>query len=1673
MSKLIIVKTNATVSPGYDIWLCAGKKKTRLTNNKLASINKILTIKCGKDCIHITQHKRFKHNMSLQIELFSNIIYENIHMYELISSNSKIETKGNNRISNMYLESAELINNGILNINAQYQLVNSAFTNNGTWNHSGLYQTDKNIRFINHGTINWKNVTWRFNANPLQPNTSHGTWNIDNVNASDDVYIHSFSVVNLKNSKMHFSWLIGRQIVFHSGQYHIMGLQNYNTITCCNNNWTITDDLQKVYSDNYIYSSGFGPQGAIESTHDLYYSISKPLFKSLAVIKTKGNLFICNPLTSLTELKSIQCEGVVKATINDNVNNNEQINYPCNLDCTVNGNFINHGSLHTLSLKLNIKGKFINGKDNQQISELFANNGNIDIQANDIDNSYGKIYGKKYVTLVSQNNILNGFAKSGGAFVNTYNGAFISSDDYISLYANNEIINKYGILYSNNSMRLIGKTKISNIAGKILSGGNILFKSIELLNSRDIVYQKSMMNWSWAYSGCWQYAEISDMAIIQSMNNITFNVKNGTNLASTILAQKSILYCSGSPSRLFSFLTKYTVTKPNSFNSIGRDNWGYGCNDKCGYQQSCSPFSSYPSILRSGESITITTNEFQFSGTMNSPLIKISANTSACFNTNYARSELIQKDIIVDITELLEPLETIEYLNNHTYQLENDRISIISKREIKSMIDFKTYSYIPRPIVDLALQQLMSIISGRIIHDKQILTDDERKVLYIPAKEINPYVSSGDISGDKFQCHTTNNQKYNNIRLVTNDNIDIKSKGDVEMTTQSYTVEYNQNNTKVVEQRAMPQMQCVSKNITVETEKKLVTTATLLKANNNLTLKADKILDSPLVCQKTTTIDKQSNNPFNSNTHIETNVNHTVLSSKMVGANVIKIATSSIDQIATSDIANDTLTYDSPSTNVDGLIVVDTFSSNMESSNGFTNKTSSNYNDTPNYHPAIQKANVICYKGKNTKLSGVSIFADKIEDHTIDGCNFQPIVKTLSYFSNNTVESALANTNVGCRGWYETMLPCQLIVKKIIRMIDNDNKMRFQSVNGLEQTEIIGRFIQTTYELKQWHDEWFEHHQLIPDEALVIVALAISYATMGTGASGLGASLFELSGLIGTVTSAAFTTICTIATYSFLRTGDPIKTGKQLLTMNTVKELAISCISVGLCDYFNIVPPNVLDTPFIEYLKYNLNRSLINIPLQCVIGRQDISKTLKSEATNCLINTCSMYTANQIGTYREDLSYFEHKLCHGLLGGIFGGITNSMTDSNVMTGIMSGAMGSVLGEIAMEESNINNIQKRMFMSKMLAGTSALVCNLDPSIAISTASISVENNALPCIMAALAAYGLAYTGGKILKASEEECIEDALYILEKDPLVTYSSDILIGVKTSITGLIDTICSPLEYLIYPMSKLISDQLIIMNYYDDKNIENNIDNYVNYINARNSMNDRYRSVKDQLSWLTYSSNTHDKVQLLSSLTTSALIGGYSATGFKMMKNYYKYNMFDNPPIFHPRLRDEYVSGLPEIKLYSSKDIRSIQDYRSFIYTISENGQLSIARSSPEFRNGRNYVTRIRTDKYGRNESYKNDKLFHQELGFNRPVITAGELSTQNGRITSLNNSSGGYLPNGSHLHNLTERIFQRHGFNEVHGLYDSFDWYLTHDAIRTHVPLSRTPNYTLAGLTSIFNN
>ena len=697
--------------------------------------------------------------------------------------------------------------------------------------------------------------------------------------------------------------------------------------------------------------------------------------------------------------------------------------------------------------------------------------------------------------------------------------------------------------------------------------------------------------------------------------------------------------------------------------------------------------------------------------------------------------------------------------------------------------------------------------------------------LCLPPDEINPYQDSGDISGNKITIKTIGNQTHRNNRIVARDILNaVSTKGSVSRETEKYTVHYGIEDGSITQDVSMPQQYfgCERGDINVYGYKDVTSVGVRTESGRdfNETAKIGIIKKDPLILSQTIQINKEEDDGwFSTKTTSETNTSHIISpTTTRAGRNIKETAGKGIHLIGAKEIAEEDLIYNGPSLTTEASMVVNTNSKTSTTSGMFSDRTDSSSFSTISAESTELKSKRIFINSDSATFRGTDFIALILEDNTKEGSRFGPSIGKVNYSQRSMTESALSSSDIGCEGWYEVMQPCRFAINQIIRKIDTGEIKLESVVWDKDRTQIIGKFAETTYELKKHHTEWAIHEQVIPTEALVVVALAVTLMTQGVGVKFLSPMLkgitavsgMQLSAMGVAMVNAGFTAVCAQSTTSFLGTGDLAQVGKDLSSSSSIRSLGISMLSAGLCQSIgaslNIdMNPGLTElinpekqVQFMDFLQANALKTVIDTPLQSVIGQKPIEDSVMGGIKSLGVNTVASYFAHHIGKIygKDQMTYLEHKGIHGGLGAVSGWLLNP-----TQKGLISGGIGGIVSEVVMDgrreiakEKAINIIAQaekqgipleapdfkrqlyeslsgELAFAKLSGATVAALLGQDPSVAFQTGTNAVENNA---IMLAVGVAVATYEVYQVYKIYEREGAKAALQQLAIDGAITIAT-----------------------------------------------------------------------------------------------------------------------------------------------------------------------------------------------------------------------------------------------------------------------------------------------------------
>lgn len=655
------------------------------------------------------------------------------------------------------------------------------------------------------------------------------------------------------------------------------------------------------------------------------------------------------------------------------------------------------------------------------------------------------------------------------------------------------------------------------------------------------------------------------------------------------------------------------------------------------------------------------------------------------------------------------------------------------------------------------------------------LSEQQQTLLCIAPQDINAYRDQGDSVANEFACVTTGDQTHSNNRIIAHgpEGITIKSTGgNVTLETQSHTVEYEIDGGKVIQQRANLQQELIAKSgpVNVIAQQNVNRTGTLIAAAGDVNEHAEtgSVRKNPLILQTIVeTRSQESSGLFSATETVQTSVTHQILPSTTIsGTKMHDKAAVSIEAVATQDSAGREIVYESPNTNIEGLILADRTTTQSQTSGPFSEQSNFESKEKPCATPANIRATLVRLVGENARVNA-NIRAKELRDETEYGAQFGAKVAQMLCSGQSLVSSPLMSVDAGYAVGYETMIPPMLMVEKIIRTKDNGQMLFESAIIDKNRTEIIGKFVETTYQLKQWQTSWCHTSQVIPNEALVVVALAITLATQGAGVELMATFLQNITATTGMQLSAAgvamvnagFSTICSSMGTSLLRTGDPIQTVGQLASPAQLKAVAFNMASAGLCSQLgdmldvNMKPElksladHVQEHALRSTVDALLNVAINDVPVDKALGVGDACKQvpLKAVAAYAANKICTAYLAG-------DMNNVSQKGLQTLVGGLSGialeqspqgfvaGATGALTAEIVGDYLLADAYaisdaaitklkaeGKLLTLESIQLAILKEVHAKTNIAKIAAGGVAALTRQNPSIAIASATNAVDND----------------------------------------------------------------------------------------------------------------------------------------------------------------------------------------------------------------------------------------------------------------------------------------------------------------------------------------------------------
>lgn len=244
-----------------------------------------------------------------------------------------------------------------------------------------------------------------------------------------------------------------------------------------------------------------------------------------------------------------------------------------------------------------------------------------------------------------------------------------------------------------------------------------------------------------------------------------------------------------------------------------------------------------------------------------------------------------------------------------------------------------------------------------------------------------------------------------------------------------------------------------------------------------------------------------------------------------------------------------------------GMFLHNTVHTDSQTRSTFSSSHTVADQDVLNPLPTVIKAHTSITLTGEANLPGTHLKAPVIYDNTDDGLTMGPVIECAHQRQETHYSSPLAYGNAGSAGWREEQVAPRITAQKLIRT-NLHGMMRFTNPE-LDVEDIQGHFETFVRHLLSHHEEWSHHTQVIPQEAMYVIAMAAAYFSGGTGLA-LGEALCGASTLGSIMIQAGFQTLCANVASSFARTGDPFQTMKDMVSKQSLFAIGESMATAGI-----------------------------------------------------------------------------------------------------------------------------------------------------------------------------------------------------------------------------------------------------------------------------------------------------------------------------------------------------------------------------------------------------------------------------------------------------------------------------------------------------------------------------
>ena len=298
----------------------------------------------------------------------------------------------------------------------------------------------------------------------------------------------------------------------------------------------------------------------------------------------------------------------------------------------------------------------------------------------------------------------------------------------------------------------------------------------------------------------------------------------------------------------------------------------------------------------------------------------------------------------------------------------------------------------------------------------------------------------------------------------------------------------------------------------------------------------------------------------------------------------------------------------------------------------------------------------------------------------------------------------------------------------------------------------------------------FEQEGLTP-AAAALIAIAVTIALQGMDGGGIATSLLgQQSAVAGTAATA--TSVATAGTASTVTTlglagnaamatlasqaavtlinnkGDISKTLKQLASSATIRSMATAALTAGIGAQLGL--GSAATDPFNQKLVNAVGSGMTDAFVNAAINGVSLEDALKNSLRNALVD---VFAAQTFSSFVKDIDSndFADNLAHKLVAAGVGCISASAKKQSCDAGALGAAVGEMLGDYLVDDPSKLTPKQTIDIlnaAKLLAGSVALLTNVDVNTAANSAGMAVENNAvfvaIPIVKLIAVIGGIVYT-----------------------------------------------------------------------------------------------------------------------------------------------------------------------------------------------------------------------------------------------------------------------------------------------------------------------------------------